>query len=196
MNSTADHTSTTQITPPASPDPVVKILIISPIENSKPVMIHRKLSGDLGDVRKHYCKFNNFSDGMMKSIILVWRGMRIWDLQSCIMLGVEVDELGHASLKNADIKANEGLDHERGGLLMEAMTVDMLRQRKEEERRTEEMGGTDEAYEDDPVPQSPKKEPEVRIALRARGYPGDKKVRVKLVSATQIFRYGKTDVVL
>jgi len=112
------------------------------------------------------------------------------------MLGVEVDELGHALMKNAEIKASEGFDHERGGLLMEAMTEDMLRQRKEEERRREEMGPTVESYADDPVPQSPKKEPEVRISLRAKGYAEDKKVRVKLVSVTPSSHNFGTDTVL
>ncbi|KAI9923534.1 hypothetical protein AWENTII_008465 [Aspergillus wentii] len=74
---------------PTQEDPVVQILITSEIENSKPLIVHRKMSQPLKDVRLAWCKRQNLTDKLQSSVFLTWKGRRLFDVTTCNSLGVD-----------------------------------------------------------------------------------------------------------
>ncbi|KAJ5162842.1 Ubiquitin supergroup [Penicillium coprophilum] len=78
------------IQPPKAPadDPVVKIMISSEIANTKPLLVHRKMSQRLRDVRLAWCNRQNFDPHIQSSIYLTWKGRRLFDVTTCRSLGI------------------------------------------------------------------------------------------------------------
>ncbi|KAF8245324.1 hypothetical protein K440DRAFT_634459 [Wilcoxina mikolae CBS 423.85] len=99
--------------------PIVNILVNSPIDNTKPLIIKRRLDQTLREVRQHWCKVQGFSPAQTADIFLVWKGsIRVSDFVSCKGIGVKVDSSG-----NLDVSA-EGVM--KGNIHFEAMTEDIL----------------------------------------------------------------------
>lgn len=69
-------------------DVVVQILITSEIENTKPLIVHRKASQSLREVRLAWCKRQGFSEKLQSSVFLTWKGRRLFDVTTCRSLGV------------------------------------------------------------------------------------------------------------
>jgi hypothetical protein len=69
-------------------DPVVQILISSEIANTKPLLVHRKMSQRLRDVRLAWCDRQNFDPHIQSSIYLTWKGRRLFDVTTCRSLGI------------------------------------------------------------------------------------------------------------
>jgi Ubiquitin-2 like Rad60 SUMO-like len=84
---------------PPAPDPIVHILVSSRIEGTKPMILKRKLSQRLKDVRIAWCD-KQIVDGQpvseeaKRQIFLTWRGNRVFDLTTCKSMGVKVDSRG------------------------------------------------------------------------------------------------------
>ncbi|KAJ5084310.1 hypothetical protein NUU61_008889 [Penicillium alfredii] len=74
---------------PTADDPVVQILITSEIANSKPLLVHRKMSQSLRDVRLAWCKRQSFVPETQPSIYLTWKGRRLFDVTTCRSLGIK-----------------------------------------------------------------------------------------------------------
>jgi len=99
--------------------PIVNILVNSPIDNTKPLVIKRRLDQTLREVRQHWCKVQGFSPAQTAEIFLVWKGsIRVSDFVSCKGIGVKVDSTG-----NLDAGAGGVM---RGNIHFEAMTEDIL----------------------------------------------------------------------
>jgi len=164
---------------PASsqPDPEVHILITSPLENTGPLIIKRKLSQRLKDVRVTWCQHQQFTADMTSTVFLTWRGKRLFDVTSCKSLGIAVDEDGNVSSKGETRLFGE----EEQKVHMEAMTTELLEERKKaKNRKTGEAQGDRDNSEEIVTPQKPQ-EPQVRIILKAKGF-DDFKLIVKAVS--------------
>ncbi|KAJ1705604.1 ubiquitin-2 like Rad60 SUMO-like-domain-containing protein [Aspergillus flavus] len=71
-------------------DPVVQILITSKIESTKPLVVHRKMSQSLRDVRLAWCNCQSIPKEMQSSILLTWKGRRLFDVTTCRSLGISV----------------------------------------------------------------------------------------------------------
>lgn len=71
-------------------DPIVQIMISSEIENTKPLLIHRKMSQGLREVRLAWCNRQNFAPETRSSIYLTWKGRRLFDVTTCRSLGLSV----------------------------------------------------------------------------------------------------------
>jgi len=163
--------------PPPQADPEVHILITSPLENTGPLIIKRKLSQRLKDVRVTWCQHQQFTADMTSTVFLTWRGKRLFDVTSCKSLGIAVDEDGNVSSKGETRLFGE----EEQKVHMEAMTIELLEERKKaKNRKTEEAQGNMEDSEEMVTPQKPQ-EPQVRIILKAKGF-DDFKLIVKAVS--------------
>jgi hypothetical protein len=80
----------TQSVQPSNPldDPVVQILISSEIANTKPLLVHRKMSQGLREVRLAWCNRQNFDPEIQSSIYLTWKGRRVFDVTTCRSLGI------------------------------------------------------------------------------------------------------------
>ncbi|KAI4169128.1 MAG: hypothetical protein LQ343_005922 [Gyalolechia ehrenbergii] len=163
--------------PPAAPDPVVSILITSRITNTAPLIVNRKVSQRLKDVRITWCQRQGFTTDTTASVFLTWRGKRLFDVTTCKSLGIGVDSNGNIVMKGQ----KDILGEEERQIHMEAMTADILEEyqtlkRREAERENHQ--GTEPHPEEPPAAE---KEPQVRIILKAKGFT-DFKLIVKPVS--------------
>ncbi|KAJ5748052.1 uncharacterized protein N7511_009748 [Penicillium nucicola] len=84
------ETKTTQsgLSPKPSDDPTVQILISSKITNTKPLLVRRKMSQGLREVRLAWCNYQNFDPEIQPLIYLTWKGRRLFDVTTCRSLGV------------------------------------------------------------------------------------------------------------
>lgn len=167
VSATADsqdgQLSMQQPTPPTSlPDPVLQVLITSDIENTIPLIVNRRLSERLKDVRLAWAKRQKLTSDFTDTVFLTWRGKRVFDVTTCKSLGITVDGIGRISLKGGSWENEEGRIH------MEAMTTKMLEAYKES-KRNEANSQEDDAAQGEAVAVQ-NREVQVRIILKARGF--------------------------
>ena len=153
-------------------DPTLEILITSSINNTQPLIVSRKLSQRLKDVRLAWTQRQGFTPDFAETVFLTWRGKRLFDVMSCKSLGVVVDSNGVIRTKGSL------LGDESGRLHMEAVTSEILearRKAKEDARLREEQAG------DTLFPSSAKAEAQTKIILKGKGH-DDFRLRVKSVN--------------
>lgn len=108
-------------------DQVVQILITSEIENTKPLIVQRRMSQRLRDVRLAWCKRQGFGDEMTSSVFLTWKGKRLFDVTTCKSLGIDTS----ANTSNLWPSENDHCDESNGiRIHMEATTDELLKSRK------------------------------------------------------------------
>lgn len=73
-------------------DAIVQILITSEIKNTKPLIVHRKMSQYLRDVRLAWCRRQEKVEGLARSVFLTWKGRRLFDVTTCKSLGVRAGD--------------------------------------------------------------------------------------------------------
>ena len=168
-------------TPPPPPDPVVQIFITSRIPNTDPLIVSRKISQCLKDVRLTWCQRQGFAEDFMSKVFLAWRGKRLFDVTTCKSLGIAVDQDGNVLMKGQ----RDILGEEDRQIHMEAMTEEILEGHKREKRHAAGEEEAEDCEKKDEVMEQPKQEAQVRIILKAKGV-DDFKLIVKPVSC---YRY-------
>lgn len=162
-------------TPPQLPEPAISILITSRIPNTLPLIVNRRLSQRLKEVRVTWCQRQNFTSDFSSTVILTWRSKRLFDVTSCKSLGIGVDVDGNIVTQGE----KDILGEENRQIHMEAMTEEMY-----EDRRKAKMGvpssTTHEQEMEEPVEEQLQQEEQVKIILKAKGFP-DFKLIVKPV---------------
>ena len=179
MNKTFDAPQTsreeTVASQPPPPDPKVDILITSQIPNTKPLIVSRKLTQRLKDVRLTWCQRQGFSVEATASIFLTWRGKRLFDVTTCRSMGIGVDTHGNVALKGE----RDMLRAENRQIHMEAMTEEMMDDYKKGKRN---LTGGDAEYKDEEIVEQPKQPAGIKIILRSKDFE-DFKLIVKPVRA-------------
>ena len=169
-------------TPP--PDPIVQLFISSRIPNTNPLIVHRRLSQRLEEIRKAWCKKQNFSDEASNDVFFIHRMRRVYDVTTCKSLGLDVDAFGNLTMKGAEGKEGAEKVH------LEAVTEDIFEQIKaekaqESKRRSGELpperSAAAGAADEEDVNQQSKEESLIRLTLKAKGRE-DFKLKVKPVS--------------
>ena len=94
------------------------MLINSPIDNTKPLIIKRRLDQTLREVRQHWFKGQGFSAAQAANAFLAWKGIRVSDFNSCKGISVSADP---------DVNPDANPDASTGGVApgnihLEAMT--------------------------------------------------------------------------
>lgn len=110
-------------------DDVVQILITSEIENTKPLIVHRKVSQSLKEVRLAWCKRQGFTEGMQSTVFLIWKGRRLFDVTTCRTLGVKPMENSSDSFTRSSFD-----DQKTKRIHMEAVTEDVLASRRQQKQ--------------------------------------------------------------
>ena len=146
------------------PEKVISILITSRITNTNPLIVNRKLHQRLKDVRMAWCQRQGFTAEYTATILLVWRGRRLFDVTSCKSLGIDVDFNGNMIARGE----KDILGEENHHLHMEAMTEEMFEQHKKEREASQQIVPERPDVEE-AVVQIPQ-EPQVRIILKGKGF--------------------------
>ena len=183
---------------PEAPDPIVQLFISSPIAGTCPLLVRRKLSQRLQEVRAAWCDRQQFPPPIQADdVFLTWRGRRIFSVTSCKSLGIAVDAEGTVffpgqkkSFSSKDVEGFQN-DDEDGTVKvhLEAVTEGILGLlRKEKAERQSQQSQTSRAHgtgakEDSAAEagQTDEKATQVRIILKAKGME-DYKVIVRPVS--------------
>ncbi|KAL9096231.1 MAG: hypothetical protein Q9165_001754 [Trypethelium subeluteriae] len=178
-----------------TPDPVVQLLITSPIEGSCPLIVKRKLSQRLQEVRAAWCSRQRFPPPINEAdVFLTWRGRRIFDVTSCKSLGIAVDAFGTIFIpgQKKGLSDREGFKDDDGDgavkVHLEAVTEEIVELLKKEKAGKNQLGsathtshsGDDATEHSTSVDQSREADAQVRIILKAKGMP-DYKIIVKPV---------------
>lgn len=170
-------------TPP--PDPTIQLFISSPIPDTTPLIVHRKLSQRIQEIRQAWCGKQGFSKEFTNEVFFIHRMRRVYDVTTCRSLGLETDADGNVVLKGAE--GTEGVDR----VHLVAVTDELFQQLKDEKARESQKRAGDpnsEAQEatgggSDPAETQQKEEQFVRLLLKAKGKP-DFKLKVKPVSSS------------
>ena len=150
-------------TPPLQPpDPVLQILITSNIKSTQPLIVSRRLSQRLKDVRLAWVERQHFTPEFVDRVFLTWRGKRLFDVTSCRSLGIAVDSAGNVTFKG------EGFGEEERQIHMEAMTAEILDAYKKAKQRVTAV--EEEAPAQEEVVEEQKHEAQVKIILKAKGF--------------------------
>ncbi|MCJ1281956.1 hypothetical protein MMC26_001279 [Xylographa opegraphella] len=151
---------------PPPPDPVVSLLITSRIPNTKPLIVNRRLSQRLKDVRIAWCQRQQFTTEATQNVILTWRGKRLFDVSSCKSIGIGVDSEGNIVMKGEKDIFGEA-DRQ---IHLEAMTEETLRVLKKAKEHAEAEGIMEDAIDEieEPAPNQPNQEQQIRIILKAK----------------------------
>ena len=151
--------------PPPPIDSVVSILITSSITNTNPLIVNRRIGQRLKEVRITWCQKQQFSPEFTNTIILVWRGKRLFDITSCRSLGIGVDGNGNIVTQGK----RDILGEENGKIHMEAMTEEMFDEQKKAKAR-ESCEIQEEPVTEQAVVEQPVQERQVKIILKAKGF--------------------------
>jgi hypothetical protein len=165
--------STHQSTPPPPPpDPVLKLLITSHIPNTEPLIVNRRLSQRLKEVKDTWTQRQQFTPEFAETVFLVWRGKKCFNVTSCKSLGITVDS-------NGNIRTNrDSLEDLDGQIHLEAMTEEIFEAYRKAKRH--EVVSEEEKEAEEPIVIEEEKVPEIRIILKAKGF-ADFKLKVKSV---------------
>ena len=175
-----DQLSVHQLVPQdPPPDPVLQILITSDIPNTVPLIVSRRLSQRLKDVRLAWVGRQNLTTSVIDTVFLTWRGKRVFDVTTCKSLGITVDATGRISLKE------DLWEQEQEKIHMEAMTTKMLEAYKQSKRNAAS-GQEDDATQEATIV-GQEHETQIRIILKAKGL-DDLKLQVRPVRHLRVER--------
>ncbi|KAI4095415.1 MAG: hypothetical protein LQ339_007260 [Xanthoria mediterranea] len=152
--------------PPATADPAVSILITSRIPNTNPLIVNRKVSQRLKDVRLAWCHRQQFEPDTTEAVFLTWKGKRLFDVTTCRSLGIGVDSQGNIMTNGR----RDILGDEEDQIHMEAMTEGILQGDQRAKRQDTENAEHDEMEAHEQALAVKRKEPQVRIILKAKGF--------------------------
>jgi len=142
------------------------------IANTQPLLVKRRFHQNIKPVRLAWCQQNAPPHGVLtkeqeSDVILTWRGLKVYDFQTCKSLGLQLDDEGLPTIQDSAGR-RERLDR----LAIVATTAKIQAQEKlnEEKRR---MG-----IVEPPSPPAPEAERQFRLILRSKSY-AEQKIRVK-----------------
>ncbi|KAA6415990.1 MAG: hypothetical protein FRX48_00709 [Lasallia pustulata] len=159
---------------PQQTDDIVSILITSRIANTTPLIVNRRISQRLKDVRVTWCGRQGFTPEATATVFLTWRGKRLFDVTTCKSLGIGVSADGTIVMKGE----KDDLSEEERQIHMEAMTEEIFEDYKDSKRRAIADEDTEEGEKQEAEETEQKPEEQVRIILKAKGL-DDFKLKVK-----------------
>ena len=167
----------TAFSPP--PDPTIKLFLSSPIPNTTPLIVCRRLSQRLREVREAWCQKQNFSPDFTSQVFFTYRLRRVYDVTTCRSLGLEMSQFGDWRAPGSEEVAGAENVH------LEAMTEQLWRdakERRDRERRgeAENAGGGESEVIGGAEPSAPDEE-RIRVVLKAKARK-DFQLRVRPVS--------------
>ena len=146
---------------PPQDDPEVKILIQSEIPGAKSLIVKRKASQSLQQVKDFWCKKFDLDEAVAREVFFMWRGTRLFG--STTMRGIIAELKKDAYHKQrslstiSDAEDGDGFDERTtkdpsgGNIMLEAVTQDVydrnLREKEKQRRRDQQESDEDESEE-------------------------------------------------
>nr|POF03132.1 hypothetical protein CFP56_75497 [Quercus suber] len=158
---------------PPQLDPPIKLLISSRLPNTQPLIVFRRLSQRLQEIREVWCMKQGFSKIQTEDVFLIHNMRRIYDVTTCKSLGLDVDRDGIVTMRGA-----EGKD-ELDKVHLEAVTEELFTQMKADKTREERekrglprIGNDNEVGLDEEqlIAKESKEEPLIKLYLKAKGH--------------------------
>jgi len=184
-------------------DPIIHILITSEIPNTKPLMVQRRFSQRLAEVRRVWCNKQGFQGEVADAVFLVFKMRKLYDVTTCKSLGIKLDSDGRIITEHSadDVFArDESLDSfgsQQGGKVhIQAVTEELFTElkRQREEARLGRFKTSFDASEGAELQHSPlllddsekvEVEKKIRVVLKTKDHP-DYKVIIRPVSLHSI----------
>lgn len=179
-NSEGDNLSGLPTPPP--PDPIISLFITTDIPDAVELLVKRKMSQDLGTVRRAWCGKQGFPQDFSDKVFFTWNGIRMYDFTTCKRLGLEVDSEGNvvrADQRDADGAAQVHVVATTQ-VLLDKQKAEKARQAKAESAHYEPEVETKAAAEEEQQQKA-----EVKIIVRAKD---QRPVHVKVFSVSRIRR--------
>lgn len=147
-------------------DAVVQILITSEIENTKPLIVHRKISQSLREVRLAWCKRQGFTEAMQSSVFLTWKGRRLFDVTTCKSLEIKNAD-GFAGFQDVHPLFDEGATR----VHVEAVTEDLLASKRQQQQLSRASTAESQLSRESPHIENEQEDAMVKIILKCPGLP-------------------------
>ena len=163
--------------PPPPPDPTVELLVTSPLPGTNPLIVHRKLSQRIQEIRLAWCQKQGFPKEYSDSVFFIHRMRRVYDVTTCRSLGLEADQWGNIYMLGAEGK--EGVEK----VHLEAVTQEVFQEMKEAKAKESKVRSGElepEKEEVTPAPEPVREGSHIRITMKAKGRP-DFRLKVKPV---------------
>ena len=152
-------------------DPEIKILIHSEIPDAKSLIVKRKASQSLQQVKEFWCRKFNLNQDVTRQVFFTWNGARLFDSTTMrgVMKKLKEDAYQKRKTTNTDFDDDdEGFDERttkdpsEGNIMLEAVTQDILdrraREKEEQQRQRDEEPGEDGGGENEPARVEPDKD--------------------------------------
>lgn len=105
----------------------MQILVTTEIPNTNKLLVNRRVSQPMQQVRQVWCSRQNFSEEMTASVIFTWRGKRLYDTTTSMhLLNVLKKERAR---KMGNLIEDDEDDPSNGMIQIEAITKDMYDQK-------------------------------------------------------------------
>ncbi|KIW17467.1 hypothetical protein PV08_04661 [Exophiala spinifera] len=154
-------------------DPHVRIMIRSEIPNTQALIVKRKASQPLKQVKEFWCKRWQLDDKTTRKVFFTWRGTRLFDSTTMrgilLKLKTEYREKS-ASLGLTDDEFDEGVDQDKdpshGNILIDAMTPELYEEQQRQKAREQSQSQREQEQEDEEHTATPAPESDGSIVIR------------------------------
>lgn len=156
--------------PPVEDDPIIEILIQSSIPKTNPLLVRRRASQPLADVRLAWCQRQLFEKSMTSKVFFTWRGNRVFDVTTCRNFLTQSEKESTRDVFETDWESKAA---ESPRIEVIATTEEILEQtRKHEETLKAAANSNDDNVIDadrESASAEPIKETKLRVILRSPG---------------------------
>ncbi len=178
--------------PPQKDETIVQILIDTKIPNAKPLIVNRKVSQPMQQVRAVWCARQNFTEDITAQVIFTWRGKRLYDTTTSTHL---LDVLKRERARQlGGLACDDDEDPSNGRIEVVAMMRDMYEKRQnKDDTEADSNDITDPGLQDRQSPaRSATPEPKYTIVMNAQGLePLQLKVRPSTLIAKMMAGFKK-----
>ncbi|KAK7550691.1 hypothetical protein IWX49DRAFT_371761 [Phyllosticta citricarpa] len=143
---------------PSQPDPPIHLFIQPRIPDTKALLVTRRLSQRLQEVREAWCRKQGFDEEMTRTVILTHRGVELFDVATPKSLGLSLNSEGQ--LVNRYSK-NTDLEEDVNKIALVATTKEIHKADKEESKRKAERQPT-------PEPEPEPEEKQIKVVIKSK----------------------------
>lgn len=168
---------------PRKDETIVQILITTSIPEAKPLLVNRRVSQPMQQVREVWCSRQGFDEEMTSKIIFTWRGRKLYDTTTSTGL---LDVLKKERARQAGGLVADGDEESQSSekIEVQAMTTEMYEQRLLQGGRDSAEDDPDQGMQDASAARSTtSQEPTYKIVLNGHGLEG---LRLKVRPSTNI----------